>query len=112
MDQQSITSLWGVLKFGAIRPNADQAGFMDLVVDGASVSLREGDPGLRELSPYRLKGKKALVLFWQTPNGDNHIYAVYVTNNERLVAKIKKIMDDQVPLKRDRLLEKRPRYML
>lgn len=113
MAQSQPPHLWGQLKFPAVRPCSDLPGFVDLVIPGNvnPARVRGNDPGLKHLTPYRVGKKKVLVLFWQSPDKNNHVYAVFVTDSDRLVKQIFAIMQDDRPKKAERLLEKRPRYM-
>jgi hypothetical protein len=122
MAQTQPPHLWGKLKRNkATKPCPDRPGFVQLVIDGnvaEPVVVSVLDSGLSHLSPYRIGKKKVLILLWQSPNKTNHIFAVYVTDSERLVRQIFAITQDSAnlddPLKKilfAKLREKRPRYM-
>ncbi len=104
--------LRGHVRFGAIAPCSDAPGFVDLIIPGNinPARVKDDDPGLKHLSPYRLKNRQVLILFWNSPSR-NHILAVYATDDERRVQQIFAIMQDAGDKKMERLLEKRPRYM-
>ncbi len=105
-------SLWGVVKLGAIRPVGGDIDEVDLVIGKRSVRLFSNDPGLKCLSLYRLKSRKVLILFWQPPGGHAHIFAVYVTDSEKRVKRIRQIMVDNEPKVRARLASMHPKYIL
>jgi len=107
--------LWGKPRFGAVKVILNEPELVDLIIDGKNIRLRRNDPGLKELSPYRVKGKNVLVPLYRTPGGKDKIFAVYVTNSERLVEQICKIMLDPCIGFEERkylLLKKRPRYLV
>lgn len=112
MENVQLSPLWGDLKYAALRASSENKECVILSLAGHEVSLSSRDPGLKELTPYRVKKKKVLILFWKNPNNLVNIYAVYVTNSERLVKDVCTIFSDSVGNKRARLLKKRPRYLV
>lgn len=107
--------LWGKPRFGAVKVISNEPEFVDLIINGKTTRLRRNDPGLKELSPYRVKGKNVLVPLYRTPEGKDQIFAVYVTDSERLVQQICKIMVDPCigfVERKQLLLKKHPRYLV
>ena len=107
--------LWGKPRFGPRKVIIDEPELVDLIIGRNSTRLKKNDPGLKELSPYRVRGKNVLVPLYRTPNGHDQIFAVYVTDSERLVQQICKIMLDPCigfEERKQLLLKKHPRYLV
>lgn len=112
-----VPFLWGFLKPGAVRPNQDNGDCVDLIIGGQSVCLSKNDPGVRHLSLYRQdqfrQPKKALVMMLRLAGDRHHVYAVFFTNDKRLVSRLKRIMADNEPEVAKRLIEaSHPTYLL